>query len=49
MEPSSRMTSHLMIYVSRKKTVYIRETAIKAIFDAFGSENMEKLMILIIL
>ena len=52
MEPSSRMTSHLMIYVSRKKNClykHIRETAIKAIFDAFGSENMEKLMILIIL
>ena len=28
---------------------YKNKQAVKAIFDAFGSENMEKLMILIIL
>lgn len=39
------------ICVEEENCIYkhIRETAIKAIFDAFGSENMEKLMILIIL
>jgi hypothetical protein len=39
------------ICVEEENCIYkqIRETAIKAIFDAFGSENIEKLMILIIL